>query len=286
MRNEMVVFYDERQNVRSNESFSPSAQKPAQVAKSWRDLGLATSFVSFKPSTRDDIKLVHDPAYVDGVLDCREYNGFGNKSPEVAAALPWVCGSMAAAALYAYEHKVNTFSPTSGAHHAHYARGLGYCTFNFLMMAALIAHNNGAKKIGIVDCDMHHGDGTENIIMQLEIDYIRHYSFAKSSSWDWDSSEHFIDEFAESLREFDDCDLILYNAGVDPHVNDPLGGVLTTEQMASRDFILYLCMKSMHIPVATSLAGGYQRDKNGSISAVIELHNNTLRECHRVLSEY
>lgn len=286
MQSEMFVFYDKRQNVSENDSFSPSAQKPAMVAESWRNLGLPVTFLGFEPSPREHIKLVHDPSYVDGVLDCTEYNGFGNKSPQVAAALPWVCGSMAAAALHAFEHKVNTFSPTSGAHHAHYVRGGSFCTFNFLMMAAVLAHNKGAQKIGIVDCDMHHGDGIENIIMRLELDYIRHYSFAHSSSWNWDSSENFIDEFAESLREFDDCDLVLYNAGADPHIDDPLGGVLNTEQMASRDFILYLCMKNLNIPVATSLAGGYQRDKNGSINAVIELHNNALRECHRVLSEY
>jgi hypothetical protein len=45
-------------------------------------------------------------------------------------------------------------------------------------------------------------------------------------------------------------------------------------------------MKEYGIPVATSLAGGYQRDADGGIGPVLELHNNTLIECHRVQTEY
>jgi hypothetical protein len=45
-------------------------------------------------------------------------------------------------------------------------------------------------------------------------------------------------------------------------------------------------MKKLGIPVATSLAGGYQRDENGGIKPVLEIHDNTLLECHRVLTEY
>ena len=71
---------------------------------------------------------------------------------------------------------------------------------------------------------------------------------------------------------FDDCDLILYNAGVDSHINDPLGGYLTTEQIKKRDEIVLEIARQLKIPVAVSLAGGYQKDKNGEISAVLHLH--------------
>jgi len=280
------IFFDSRQSVSENDSFSPSAQKPAQVAESWRNLGLPVEFLPFSPSTPKQIKLVHKAAYVDGVLAGTHVNGFGNNSAEVAAVLPWVCGSMAAAALYAFKNKVNTFSPTSGAHHAGYERGGGFCTFNFLMLAAVLAHKAGAQKVGIVDCDMHYGDGTANIINRLKINFVRHYSFAQEDFHSTDIGQEFIDRFSSVLKEFSDCDLILYNAGADPHVDDPLGGMLTTDHMRSRDFLLFLCMKKMGIPVATSLAGGYQRDEHGGIGPVLELHNNTLRECYRVLTEY
>ena len=105
---------------------------------------------------------------MDGVLNLTCSNGFGNKSPEVAAALPWVAGSMVAATLTALNNKTVTISPTSGAHHAHYRNGGGFCTFNFLVLAALKAHEAGAKKVGIIDLDCHYGDGTQDIINTLK----------------------------------------------------------------------------------------------------------------------
>lgn len=66
--------------------------------------------------------------------------------------------------------------------------------------------------------------------------------------------------------------LILYQ-GADPHtVDDPLGGVMTTEEMRERDQQVFNCCKQLEMPVAFCLAGGYQRDKNGGISKVLALH--------------
>jgi acetoin utilization deacetylase AcuC-like enzyme len=282
----MKIFYDPRQSVDENDSYSPSAQKPVQVVESWKRLGIPLEFPSFEPCTPEQIKLVHSSEYVDGVLSCKDYNGFGNKSPQVAEALPWVCGSMVAAALYALQNMVNTFSPTSGAHHAHYDRGHGFCTFNFLALAAVMALNAGAQKVGIVDCDMHHGDGTEDILRKLQLCNVLHYSFAQEGRVSGKRGPEFVDEFAGHLQRFKGCDLVLFNAGADPHINDPLGGALTTDEMRSRDFILFLTMKEFGIPVVTSLAGGYQRDESGGIRPVLELHDNTLIECHRVEREY
>jgi len=127
----MKVFYRDEQTAKDNKSFSPSAGKPALVVASWKKLGLPVEIVGFKPVTRDQLKKVHDPAYVDGVLDLKRNNGFSNKMPEVAEALPYVAGSMVAAALHALKSGETSFSPTSGAHHACYSHGGGYCTFNF-----------------------------------------------------------------------------------------------------------------------------------------------------------
>jgi acetoin utilization deacetylase AcuC-like enzyme len=286
MENQVKIFFDPRQSVTENDSFSPSAQKPALVVESWKQLGIPLEFPDFEACSREQIKRVHNPEYVDGVLDCTVYNGFGNRSPQVAAALPWVCGSMVAAALHALQNKVNTFSPTSGAHHARYQGGGAFCTFNFLALAAVLALKAGARRVGIVDCDMHHGDGTEDILKKLKLKNVLHYSFANEGRVSGNQGADFIDEFSAHLQRFKKCDLILFNAGADPHIDDPLGGVLTTDEMRSRDFILFLTMKEFGIPVATSLAGGYQRDEEGGIGPVLELHNNTLIECHRVQEEY
>lgn len=280
------VYYNPMQSVRENDSFSPSAGKPEQVVAAWRELALPLIFPSFAPATRDQIKWAHESSYVDAVLDGRVNNGFGNRSPAIAQALPWVCGSMLAAALCAYERKMMTFSPTSGAHHAGYGFGGGFCTFNSLMIAALGVHKAGAARVGIVDCDMHHGNGTENIIRELGVYFVQHHSFAHSGAHPQQSDDEFISEFTQALMLFRGCDLVIYNAGADPHVDDPLGGILTTEQMRMRDFLFFLHMKEFRIPVVTALAGGYQRDSQGSIDPVLKLHNNTILECWRVISEY
>jgi acetoin utilization deacetylase AcuC-like enzyme len=267
----LKVFYSKNQSVRANSSFSPSAGKPEHVVYSWKECGQAFEISSFDPVTREDLKLVHDPGYVDGVLDLTRSNGFGNKSPEVAVALPWVAGSMVAATLHAFKNKTVAISPTSGAHHAHYRNGGGYCTFNFLVLAALKAHEAGARKVGIIDLDCHYGDGTQNIISTLKLDFIKHYTFGGDPLIHQDPAL-WLKKLPEVVSTFSDCDLIIYNAGVDSHIDDPLGGYLRTEQIEERDSIVLNPMREKFIPTVISLAGGYQRDESGNISKVLELH--------------
>ncbi len=275
------IFFDSRQSASENQSFSPSAQKPALVVESWRKTGVPMVIQPFEPSRVETICKVHDSDYVKGVLECRLKNGFGNKIPEVAATLPWICGSAVAAAVYAFGFRIPTFSPTSGAHHAHYDHGGGYCTFNFLALQAVISHEVGARKVGILDLDCHHGDGTEEIINRLGLDFIRHYSFGAQKIDAGRSSLLWMDSLEKTVEEFADCELIIFNAGVDAHFNDPLGGVLSTEQMRRRDEIVYTTVKRLGIPITTTLAGGYQRDETGSITPVLKLHDTTLMECHK-----
>lgn len=271
----MKVFYDSRQSVAANSSFSPSAQKPTQVVKSWKRLGIPYEERTFAPLTAEKIALAHDPDYVAGVLACKRNNGFGNKNPEVAKALPWVCGSMAAAALHALTTRETSFSPTSGAHHAGYAHGGGYCTFNFLVIAAILAHRNGAKRVGIIDLDRHYGDGSDDIIRKLDLSFITHYTFGALSVQKGLSAERWLARLSGDLKQFSGCDLLIVNAGVDSHLLDPLGGILTTGQMARRDHIIFNMAHTFGVPICVSLAGGYQKTNSGSIAPVLRLHDTT-----------
>lgn len=267
----LKVFYSPNQSVKSNQSFSPSAGKPEIVVRSWIASGKTFELVDFAPVSRDDLKLVHAPSYVDGVLDLTTVNGFGNKNAEVASALPWVAGSMVAATLEAFKSGSITISPTSGAHHAHYTHGGGFCTFNFLVLAALFAHREGAKKVGIIDLDCHYGDGTQNIIDELHWDFIKHYSYGNDAEAKR-SSDKWLKQLQATVLGFDHCDLVIYNAGVDCHIDDPLGGYLTTEHIIQRERVVLEILTDLKIPVAVSLAGGYQKDSSGDISKVVELH--------------
>jgi acetoin utilization deacetylase AcuC-like enzyme len=271
------IFYDKRQSAKTNSSFSPSAQKPEQVVKYWLAQGHPVKIVPVTHCEAGDIARIHDPEYVAKVLIGLLPNGFGNTSSDVADTLPWVVGSMVSSALDAYQTKESSFSPTSGAHHAGYSRGGGFCTFNHLVLSAVMAHNKGAKQIGLIDLDCHYGDGSQNIIDRLNLDYIVHYSFGAKPPRAGKGADEWLKSLPSKLEQMKNCDLLIFNAGVDAHIKDPLGGILTTEQMYQRDLIVYTFAEENKIPIVTSLAGGYQRDEQGSIKPVLELHNNTMK---------
>lgn len=72
---------------------------------------------------------------------------------------------------------------------------------------------------------------------------------------------------------FYSADLVLYQAGADCHVDDPLGGWLTTEEMKDRDETILEYFYKVGMPVAWNLAGGYQDEYQN----VLDLHLNTLQ---------
>ena len=273
----LSVFYNPNQSVKTNKSFSPSAGKPELVAKLFKTNEKVRLRSLWEPLTIDQMSVAHARFFVDGVMSCDRSNGFGNKNPEIAASLPWTNGSFYNAAKYAFQNKAVAMSPTSGFHHAEWARGDGFCTFNGLMIAAVLLQEEfDLSKIGIIDFDAHYGNGTDDIIATLKIDYIEHLTFGGMKhkfNMDYDSWLSGLD--AKLTKQFNGCDLLLYQAGADPHIDDPLGGFLTTEQMRLRDRIVFKVAKKLGIPIAWNLAGGYQ----DPIENVLELHENTLLEC-------
>jgi acetoin utilization deacetylase AcuC-like enzyme len=129
-------------------------------------------------------------------------------------------------------------SPTSGFHHAEYDKAEGFCTFNGLMVTAmLLKQNEKVKKIAIIDFDAHYGNGATEIIKHLQIDWVINYSFGYFADAFKAANENKFDQWLQELENgklkkiINNADIVLYQAGADPHVNDPYGGYLTTEQM-------------------------------------------------------
>ncbi len=169
------VFYTSKM-VSDSGSFSPSSAKPAKVVESWKKFPIL--LIEPDPVTVDDYCKVHDRDFVEGVLSCQADNGFGNKSKEVAAALPYTSGSMFCAAVHALVSKKVAVSPTSGFHHAEYAKAMGFCTFNGLMVTAVKLKELGlVNRVGILDLDMHYGNGTDDIIEKFGFQsWISHFT--------------------------------------------------------------------------------------------------------------
>ncbi|MFN3377476.1 MAG: hypothetical protein ACK40S_13125 [Burkholderiaceae bacterium] len=228
--------------------------------------------LGFEPATRKDLYLAHDPAYVDDVLDLRRDNGFGNRDPRVAAALPYTTGSMIAAAEHALRHGGHVCSPTSGFHHASYDSAWGFCTLNGLAVAALVVAMQGAK-VGILDCDAHEGDGTADILRRIKGHGIKHHTLGAHFPCRQRAEDgEFLHWLRSAIDDLSDCDVVLYQAGADAWERDPLGGQLRNKLMELREFFVFSGLKN----VAWNLAGGYVRDKDGGISSVLSLHTKTL----------
>ena len=273
MRAVLPVFYTPEMAAHTP-SFSPSASKPDKVVEHWRAIGLPIDIIAPAPATLAELYLAHERAFVDDVLACKTDNGFGNRSPEVAHTLPFTTGAMLAAARHVMTLGGIACAPCSGFHHAGYRIAGGYCTFNGLMVTACALRVAGAKRVAIVDCDTHYGDGTDEIIAELGIDWVDHYTTGRSYQRPI-HAEAFFAELPDRLRAMAGCDVVLYQAGADPHVDDPLGGWLTTEQLAERDRIVFETLMAVGVPVAWNFAGGYQVEADGSIPKVIAIHDNT-----------
>jgi len=113
---------------------------------------------------------------------------------------------------------------------------------------------------------------------------VRHVTFGEHYR-DASQATEFLLALWDVVDEFRDCDVLLYQAGADPHIEDPLGGWLTTAQMRERDRVVFTVCQEMALPVAWNLAGGYQRDAQGSIRPVLEIHDNTMAVCVQVYGD-
>jgi acetoin utilization deacetylase AcuC-like enzyme len=188
----------------------------------------------------------------------------------------YTTGAMLAAAGDALATRGVACAPCSGFHHASYDHAAGFCTFNGLMVTALKLKAEGlAPRVGILDCDQHYGDGTDDIINRMHAaGWVRHVSAGRHYKRE---AKAFLDALPALVHGFTDCDVLLYQAGADPHVDDPLGGYLDDEQLAQRDAMVFAEAHRLGIPIAWNLAGGYQEP----LRKVLDIHDRTMAACVR-----
>ena len=275
------TFYDSRMNCKNN-SYSPSSEKPGKAVADWLEQDLI-EIAAFEPASLEDLRSAHGFYFVNAMLAGSQPTGFGLPSAEIAESTRWTVGSMMAAALHAVSEQTITCSPSSGFHHAKYTEAANYCTFNGLVIAALKAIKLcRLSRVGILDLDWHAGDGTQDILNELSLhDQIVHCS--SGMQWPKRVSDYF--EWLESAIEklSESVELVLFQAGADAHRNDPLGGLLSTEEMRERDELAFSLFTKHGIPMAWNLAGGYQRDAEGRMTKVLELHRLTMIEAQKAV---
>lgn len=276
------VFYTPKQ-VALEGSTSPSAAKPAAVVEAWQAAGFPIEIREPRPVTRSELALAHDRQFVDDVLDLHAPNGFGTVSAAVAESLPYTSGAMLDAARAALTSRSAACAPVSGFHHAGWDSPQGFCTFNGLVVAARVLRAEGVQRVGILDCDEHYGNGTDEIIRRLGLRSIEHWT-AGAKIRAPAQAQAFLRSLPGIIARMyrNGCEVILYQAGADPHIDDPLGGFLTSAQLAERDRIVFKTCRDLRIGVAWNLAGGYRRDAAGTIAPVVETHVATMKACVEV----
>jgi acetoin utilization deacetylase AcuC-like enzyme len=279
MNQKISVFYDHKMVVNVILE-SPSPNKPKDVVKQWQEkYGEHLQFDSVTPVSVEQISLAHDKEHVDAVLNLKKKNGFGTRHKEVADSLIWTSGSFLSAARHALKTGI-AVSPTSGFHHAGYNYVRGYCTFNGLLVSAQVLLSEGIKKIGILDCDYHFGDGTEDIIRHLGLkDRVKNITGSQDYT---PENVAFMQQLPQLLVALEQCDIIFYQAGADAHMNDPLGGFLDNDELRWRDRMVFEFCQANQIACVWNLAGGYQEemvDGKRNIQKVLDIHNITMEEC-------
>ena len=169
--------------------------------------------------------------------------------------------------------------------------GAGYCVFNDVAVAANYLRNKGyAKKILILDLDVHQGNGNSEIfkndkgVFTFSMHCASNYPAKKSKSdMDIELADHmenkeYLNILNENLKILNKntFDFVFYVAGVDIHFEDRLGKLKITDQgINRRDQMVIENFYSKKIPLCGVLGGGY----NKNFDKLIELHAMLHKNC-------
>ena len=270
---------------------TPSMRKLPLVAKQAAEAGFA-EIVEPQPVSRNDLDRIHDPAYVHSILTGEgplSQCAFGDWSEDYRDGVLAINGGNLLAARLALEDGIAA-NVAQGFHHAAPSNGGGYCTFNGL---ALVAALNPRTKVFVLDCDEHGGDGTAEFTKFLP--NLFNYSICGTSMGAYEGPRSIVrrvppgDEI-QGRRLLEEAlnliaekrpGLVIYQAGMDPHCDDPLSrSQMSGEFLARRDeLVMQTLALDLGIPFFFVLAGGYQEPMEEKL---VPLHVQTFETASRI----
>jgi len=211
-------------------------------------------------ASRDALARVHRPAFVEAIFAAAPADGMVRLDPDTAmgphsldAALRAAGGAIDAVdAVFKGDARNAFVLARPPGHHAPPDRAMGFCLFNTAAIAAMHARAaHGAKRIAVVDFDVHHGNGTEAAFWHDENAF-----YASSHEWpqypgtgraaDRGAFDNIVNAPLASGSDGDDFrrawgerilpalsafspEILVVSAGFDAHRADPLGGLQLTE---------------------------------------------------------
>ena len=277
----MKVFYSPRYEVALPGHIWPTS-KYRLIAE--RLAGPAIEFVEPAAVSWEDLALVHTAEYLDklrtNTLTAEDIATLELPwQPELAGAFRLMVGGTCGAAAAALDDG-RAAHLGGGLHHAFANHGEGFCPLNDVAVAVRMLQSNRIRRAAIVDCDVHHGNGTAFIferdpgVFTFSIHQQLNYPFFKPRGdldiglEDGTGDERYLEALAGALPRViaHRPEILVYLAGADPFEGDRLGGLtLTKAGLAARDRLVFDAARAAAVPVVTVLAGGYAANVNDTV---------------------
>lgn len=244
------------------------------------------------PSREDMLKII-TPEYLDDLVNRRATPRTAMSEMPVTegiiSAQMICCDGSFRAASAARDDRAG-FHIGGGFHHAFADHAEGFCYLNDICYAAAAMLEAGVKRIAVVDCDLHQGNGTakffaaEDRVFTFSIHQEHLYPKKERSDLDIGldagcGDAEYLERLSGALKVIGEFkpELVIYVAGADPYVFDQLGNLeLSIEGLRRRDAMVLGWAFDNKMPVATVLAGGYAEDP----ADTVEIHCNTARVMH------
>ncbi len=228
-----------------------------------------------------------------------------------------IAGGTVQCALFALKYGV-AMNTAGGTHHAFSDHGEGFCMLNDVAIAAnYLIDNNLAKRILVIDLDVHQGNGTAEIfrkssrkwqntegssktsnfkLQTLNAEFVFTFSVHGANNYplhkeqsdldiglpDGVEDKFYLTTVRENLLRLFDAiqpDFVFFNSGVDVLATDKLGKLkLTQEGCRQRDLLVFELCKRHNVPVSVSMGGGY----SPRVATIVEAHANTFRSAQFV----
>jgi acetoin utilization deacetylase AcuC-like enzyme len=196
----------------------------------------------------EDIERCHSADYVELVRSITEPTWLD--ADTIASETTFEAALLAAGAALEAARRTGFALARPPGHHALPGRSMGFCIFDSIAVAARWAQAElGVERVAIVDWDVHHGNGTEEIFRgddSVLFVSLHQWPFYPGTGGPEDQAattinvplpagcgdREYMQAFTEvvepAVRDFEP-DLVLVSAGFDAHEDDPLAGMLVTE---------------------------------------------------------
>ena len=259
------------------------------------DQGLAEQqqFCEPLPVPRRWLELVHGrryhQAFARGELSSSEQRRIGLPATAPLVQRTWLAvGGTVLTARLALRHGLACHL-AGGTHHAFPSHGSGFCIFNDCAVAARVLLQEGAlQQLMVIDLDVHQGDATAAIfadeprVFTVSAHCASNFPLHKERSdvdiplADGLGDDDYLVAVGDRIPELLDQvkpQLVLYNAGVDPHHGDRLGRLsLSSTGLLQRDHLVLDACLRRQVPVATVIGGGYD-----DLNPLVERHSLVFR---------